>query len=191
MLQRVGGVLVVVPASWSKPNFCNKRKFLGHFWDTDPRTADPPPRASLERGGGTPCVTFRLGTPSPPPPNTPALTLLGVWAFPYPNTSPHPHLQPPVTAHPPTAFTSPVTALQPLWNCPDRPPSPSSKALPRPLFYHQPRPDARPVRLHRASSRTRPSSASACWRRTTSCCWPSPCGTAAWWSTSPWTRPRG
>ena len=30
---------------------------------------------------------------------------------------------------PPTAFTSPVTALQPLWDCPDGPPSPSSKAL--------------------------------------------------------------
>ena len=30
---------------------------------------------------------------------------------------------------PPTAFTSPVTALQPLWNCPGGPPSPSSKAL--------------------------------------------------------------
>ena len=49
-------------------------------------------------------------------------------AFPYPNTSPNRisnRQKPP----PPTAFTSPVTALQPLWDCPDGPPSPSSKAL--------------------------------------------------------------
>ena len=73
-----------------------------------PPTPPPPPpsRASLERGGGA-------------PPNTPALIRI-----PIPQHQPQPHFQPPVTAHPPTAFTTPVTALQPLWDCPDRPPPP-------------------------------------------------------------------
>ena len=36
----------------------------------------------------------------------------------------------PTARNPPqTAFTPPVTALQPLWDCPDGTPSPSSKAL--------------------------------------------------------------
>ena len=77
----------------------------------------PRPRESLEGGGGL-----------PPPP----LHRLYPKGILIPQHQPQPHFQPPETA-PTTAFTSPVTALHPLWDCLDGPPpSPSSKALPRP-----------------------------------------------------------
>ena len=68
-----------------------------------------PGRKSLEGEGGLP--------PLPPPHCTDSTPK----AFPYPNTSPDRisnRQKPP----PPTAFTSPVAALQPLWGCPDGPP---------------------------------------------------------------------
>ena len=59
-------------------------------------------------GGGTPL-----------PPNTPALTLPQRHSH---TPTPAPTAFPTASNRPPTAFTSPVTALQPLWNFPNRTP---------------------------------------------------------------------
>ena len=88
-------------------------------------TPRPAPRESLKGGGGTPPSALQ--------------PCLHPKRIPIPQHQPQPHFQPPVTAHPATAFTSPATAVQPLWDCPDRTPSPSSKALPAPLPRPAPR----------------------------------------------------
>ena len=64
-----------------------------------PRGRPPGPRG----GGGTPLPHCTDSNPK---------------AFPHPNTSPN-HIPDRQKPPPPTAFTSPVTALQPLWDCPD------------------------------------------------------------------------
>ena len=86
----------------------------------------PPPKPPVDPGnrlkGGGGCI------PLPPPHCTDSAPK----AFPYPNTSPNRisnRQKPP----PPTAFTSPVTALQPLWDCPNAPPPLQAKPCSNPL----------------------------------------------------------
>ena len=79
----------------------------------------PPPaldRESLQGEGGTPL-----------PPNTSALTLPQRHSH---TPTPAPTAFPTASNRPPTAFTSPVTALQPLWNLADRPPPLQAKPWP-------------------------------------------------------------
>ena len=76
-----------------------------------------PPGVGGEGGGAG--NRLKGGGGYPPPP----LHRLCPKGIPIPQHQPQPLFQPPVTA-PPTAFTSPVTALQPLWDCPDCPPPP-------------------------------------------------------------------
>ena len=84
-----------------------------------PQFCTPRPRESLE-GGGLPPLPLPHCTDSTPK------------GFPYPNTSPNRisnRQKPP----PPTAFTSPVTAVQPLWDCTDGPSPLQAKPCPAPV----------------------------------------------------------
>ena len=94
---------------------------LFHRLAVRPTLGPPSAGIRLKGGGGTPL----------PPPHCPDSTRK---AFPYPNTSPNRisnRQKPP----PPTAVVPPVTALQPLWNCPDGPPPLQAKPCPSVLQY--------------------------------------------------------
>ena len=77
-------------------------------------------------GGGGAGNRLKGGGVPPSPPKTPALTLPQRHSH---TPTPAPTAFPTASNRPPTAFTSPVTALQPLWNFPDR--TPPFQAKPR------------------------------------------------------------
>ena len=78
-----------------------------------------PPEWNDAAGGGGGQGIASMGGGTPLSPNTPALTLPQRHSH---TPTPAPTAFPTASNRPPTAVTSPVTALQPLWNCPDRVP---------------------------------------------------------------------